>query len=453
MQQHSSSYRDPSGFLFHHSGILYRQVNKVFMEDFDQFNSGGLYQRLIEKKLFVPHKIIHENLTGSNDWYLTLEPEFIPFISYPYEWSFDMLKDAALLTIELAEEAMKSGMMLKDASSFNVQWHEGRMIFIDTLSFEKYDESKPWIAYRQFCEHFFVPLCLMHYLKEPLQNLLIAYPDGIPLQLAKKMLPFKSRFHLNVFLHVHLHASISEKPPQKNNTLKPFSAQKLKNLLRSLKETIQSFSLDKRSGVWSGYYEEAIQREDYVTQKKNIIAEWSSQLDYKTAIDLGANEGEFSQLIAKPGKTIISADFDHYSVNHLYQVTKNKKIKNILPLILDLAHPSPALGVNNRERFSFRERFTTDLVLALALIHHLAIGKNIPFDKIAELFSAAGKYLIVEFIPKTDEKIQIMLQQKRDVYQWYSLENFLTTFSQYYRIMKSVEAGSSKRILYLMLAL
>ena len=183
-----------------------------------------------------------------------------------------MFKDAALLTIELAEEAMQAGMMLKDASSYNVQWHEGRMVFIDTLSFEKYDESKPWIAYRQFCEHFFAPLCLMHYLKEPLQNLLIAYPDGIPLHLAKKMLPFKSKMNLNVFLHVHLHGSISEKPGQKNNTSKPFSAQKLKNLLRSLKESIQSFSQDKRSGVWSGYYEEATQREDYVSPKKQIIA-------------------------------------------------------------------------------------------------------------------------------------------------------------------------------------
>jgi hypothetical protein len=451
--KHTSSYRDPSGFLFHHNAILYRQVNKVFSEDYDQFISGGLYERLVEKKLLVPHTTIKENLTGTQDWYLTLQPEFIPFISYPYEWSFDMLKDAALLTIELAEEAMQSGMMLKDASSYNVQWHEGKMVFIDTLSFEKYDETKPWIAYRQFCEHFFAPLCLMHYLKEPLQNLLIAYPDGIPLQLARKILPYKSRFHLNVFLHVHLQASISEKPGQKNKTSKPFSSQKLKNLLRSLKETIQSFSLDKRSGVWSGYYEEASQREDYVIQKKKIIEEWTNRFDYTTAIDLGANEGEFSQLIAKPGKTIISADFDHYSVNQLYQYTKQKKIKNILPLVLDLSHPTPALGVNNSERFSFQERIKTDLVMALALIHHLAIGKNIPFEKIAEQFISTGKYLIVEFIPKEDEKIQLMLHQKKDVYQWYSQENFLTTFSQYYRIIKSLEVGSSNRILYLMQAL
>ena len=225
MPQHSSSYRDPSGFLFQHNGILYRQVNQVFREDFDQFISGGLYQRLAEKKLLVPHKIVQENLTGSGEWHLTLQPEFIPFITYPYEWSFDMLKDAALLTLELAEEAMKSDMMLKDASSYNVQWHKGRMIFIDTLSFEKYDASKPWIAYRQFCEHFFAPLCLMHYLKEPLQNLLIAYPDGIPLQLVKKMLPFKSKLNLNVFLHVHLHASISEKTRSKKQYIKTiFSA-------------------------------------------------------------------------------------------------------------------------------------------------------------------------------------------------------------------------------------
>jgi len=148
-QRHPASYRDPSGFIFKHEGKVYRQVNQVFKEDFDKFISSGLYDELVKDQLLIPHQVIDENLTGDQDWYTTLQPQFIRFISYPYEWCFDMLKDAALLILRLANIAMQYGIILKDASPYNIQWHNGKLIFIDTLSFEKYDETKPWIAYRQ----------------------------------------------------------------------------------------------------------------------------------------------------------------------------------------------------------------------------------------------------------------------------------------------------------------
>jgi hypothetical protein len=237
---HFSSYRDPSGFLFYKNEILYRQVNQVFKKDFEQFIQSGLYQHLVEKKILLSHQTVHENLTGSSNWYLTLQPQFVPFISYPYEWCFDMLKDAALLTLEAAKEALNFGMILKDASAYNVQLLNGKMIFIDTLSFEKYDEQKPWIAYRQFCEHFFAPLALMHYLKEPLQNLFIAYPDGIPLAIAAKMLPFKSKLKLHSYLHLHLQSSMTKTKTTENKKESSFSKQKMKNLLQSLEDGIRS---------------------------------------------------------------------------------------------------------------------------------------------------------------------------------------------------------------------
>jgi hypothetical protein len=451
--RHSSSYRDPSGFMFYHNGVLYRQVNKVFGKDFDQFISGGLYQHLVDQDLIVPHQLISENLSGTGQWHATLQPEAIPFISYPYEWCFEMLKDAALLTLRLVQEAMKYGMMLKDASAYNVQWHKGKMIFIDTLSFEKYEEEKPWIAYRQFCEHFLAPLALMHYLKEPLQNLVLAYPDGIPLQLVRKLLPFRSKLNLNTYLHLHLHGSIAQKPGQQTSTVKKFSKQKLQNLLQSLKDLITSFSLNQPSGVWSGYYDEAVQREDYLDQKKQLVNEWSQKTDFKTAADLGANEGAFSELISSKAQLIISTDFDHYSINRLYQNIKGRKTENIIPLVVDLSRPSPAIGLNNEERFSFIERLNVDLVLALALIHHLAVGKNIPFEKIAQGLLKAGKSLIIEFVPKEDEKIKIMLEGKKDVYDWYTKDQFLNSFSKYFSIIESKEIGTSKRSLYLMQAL
>lgn len=446
---HPSSYRDPSGFLFYKNGVLYRQVNKAFADDFEVFVRNGLREHLIGKNLLIADEVITENLTGNDDWYLTLKPEVIPFISYPYEWCFDMLKDAALLTLEAAKDAMNFGMMLKDASAYNLQWHRGKMLFIDTLSFERYDQQKPWIAYRQFCEHFYVPLALMHYLKKPLQHLLIAYPDGIPLDLAGKILPFKSRFSVHTSLHIHLQASVSKKS-QTNVQPKPFTKQKMTNLLRSLEEGIRSFSLSRPSGVWSDYYEEANRRKDYVKNKKQIVSDWLSKLTIRSVFDAGANEGEFSELAAEKAQQVISADFDHYSVNNLYKKLKEKNHSGIHPLIVDLSNPSPAIGVNNEERASFIDRTEVDLVLALALIHHLSIGKNIPFESIAKMFSNLGAYLIIEFVPKEDEKIQLMLKQKNDVYHWYNEDNFLKAFSERYEIIDSVKLESAERILYLM---
>lgn len=449
--RHSSSYRDPSGFLFYHNDVLYRQVSQSFKTDFDQFISGGLYQHLVGKKILIPHSMINENFTDSPDWYQTLQPEVIPFISYPYEWCFDMWKDAALGTLEAAKEAMDFGMMLKDASAYNLQWHNGKMTFIDTLSFEKYDDTKPWIAYRQFCEHFLAPLALMHYLKEPLPTLFVAYPDGIPLLVTKKLLPAKSKFHLHSYLHLHVQARMAQKKSKQQTTpTTTFSRKKLLNILMSLEAAVKSYSLNQRSGVWSEYYEEANQRADYVAQKKQIINDWISKPQLKTAIDVGANEGEFSKLLAEKNIYTISTDFDHYSINKLYQETKRTGNKNIHPLVIDISNPSPAIGMYNEERTSFLNRVKTDIVLALALIHHLAIGKNIPFEDVAKTFGKLGKALIIEFIPKEDEKVQLMLQQKKDIYDWYTLENFLSAFARTYKIVDSSEIGSSKRILYLM---
>lgn len=449
LHHHSSSYRDPAGFLFYSNGILYRQVNQVFKNNWDRFIRGGLYQHLAEKKILIPHQIIHENLTNTSDWHATIQPETIPFISYPYEWSFDMLKDAALLTLEAAKEAMSFGMMLRDASGYNIQLYNGRMIFIDTLSFEEYDEQKPWIAYRQFCEHFFAPLALMHYLKQPLQNLLLAYPDGIPLAIAAKMLPFKSKLNLHSYLHLHLQSSMALKTKGENEKGKPFSKQKMKNLLQSLEDGIRSFNLQSSSTAWSDYYEEANQRGDYLTAKEQIVEAWLNKLNAGSVLDAGANDGKFSELAAR-SSFVISTDSDHTAVNKLYNKIRQNNISNICPLLIDLANPTPAIGVNNKERHSFLERAKVDLVLALALVHHLALGRNIPFENIAEMFSSIGNYLVVEFVPKEDEKVKLMVSNKKDLLISYSEENFIAAFQNYFSVLERKQISNGSRTIYLM---
>ncbi|MEO5946236.1 MAG: hypothetical protein ABIP79_05430 [Chitinophagaceae bacterium] len=451
IQKDPSSFRDPSGFVFQKDYLVYRQVNKDFKDHFDFFISSGCYKKLADADLLIPHQEIKENFTGDSNWYTTLLPEQIRFISYPYEWSFDMLKDAALLTLSIAQKSIASGMILKDATPFNIQWHNGKLVFIDSLSFERYNEELPWIAYRQFCECFLSPLLLMHHTKISLHSLLLAYPEGIPLAVTQSLLPWKSKFSFHTYLHVHLQASYAGKSAKANQKVS-FSKKKMLNLLLSLETLIKKLKSPSKPTTWSAYYEEASQRNDYVERKKELISSWVSELsDIKDAIDTGANDGIFSEVLAAKNIFAIAADADPLCINNLYKNIKALEKQNILPLIIDFSNPSPAIGLNNTERKTFQERVNTDMVFALAIIHHLVIGKNIPFASIANQFCKyTKKYLIIEFVPKADEKIQQMLKDKPDIYTNYSAEKFEKEFCVFFNIVKKQEIGSSGRVLYLM---
>ncbi len=221
------------------------------------------------------------------------------------------------------------------------------------------------------------------------------------------------------------------------------------NIYRSLAELIRSLSF-RHKGIWADYYQEAEQREKYISIKEKIIADWMAGLtNIHTAIDTGANDGRFSLLLMQKGIFTISADSDHFAINHLYLKARNEKNNLVHPLIIDFAAPSPAIGVNNNERSSLFERVKVDLVLSFAFIHHLAIGRNIPFKKIAQLYLNLGQMLLIEFVSKEDEKATYMIQQKKDIYTWYSEDNFLREFKVYYSIIKS-QTISATRTLYLM---
>jgi hypothetical protein len=449
--RHPSSYRDPSGFVFIRDAVLYRQVNKVYAADFGLLNSSGLYSKLIEKKWLIPHETINQNLTGNTDWHTTLKPEPVAVITYPYEWSFDMLKDAALLTLQITRTSIEHGMILKDASAFNIQWHKGRPCFIDSLSFEKYDEKEPWIAYRQFCEHFLGPLVLMHYRKTALQPMQMAWPDGIPLHIVSSLLPWRSRLSLHTYLHIHLNARVAVKGDKAGKSVK-FSKQKLLNLLLSLETLIRKLQLPVQKTNWSDYYDEASGRGDYLDKKMEIIRKWlASFKDVNTVVDLGANDGVFSQLSVASGFYTIASDMDPYCINNLYLAIKKAGSTNLHPLIADLSNPSPAIGVNNEERTQLTERIRSDAGMALALVHHLAIGKNIPFSSIAEFFArVVNKYLIIEFVPKTDEKVTLMLRGKKDIYTSYNEEKFAKEFGDRFRLIEKQPVGDSGRVMYLL---
>jgi ribosomal protein L11 methylase PrmA len=248
-----------------------------------------------------------------------------------------------------------------------------------------------------------------------------------------------------------LHTSVSGKKKQGLEKKIQFSKLKLLNIVASLEKLITSLKLPERSTSWSEYYDEAEQRDDYVQQKQKIIRQWLNENnEIKTIADLGANQGEFSRIAADKGIDTIAVDFDHLVITRLYKKIKRGKLKNILPLILDLSNPSPAIGVNNKERTSFIQRAHVDMVMALALVHHLAVGKNIPFRMIADLFSGITAYLIIEFIPKEDLKVQMMLSNKKDIYPHYNEKEFIRSFENNFSVETRQEILGSGRILFLM---
>ncbi len=442
--RHPSSYRDPSGFVFKYNSLFYRQVNKLYAADYESFMER-LYPKLVEKRMIIPHEEVILPFESSGDAYKMILPEQLLFISYPYEWSFDMLKDAALLTLNIQKTAMANSMTLKDATPYNIQWKDGKMIFIDTLSFEPYDPSLPWIAYRQFCEMFLAPLVLMHYSRKPLQELMLSYPEGIPLSVVSAMLPLKSLFRLHIYLHLHLNANYAGK-----RSVEPkggFTEKKLRDIIDSLYSAVTSSRLENKT-TWGAYYEEARERTDYIAFKKQVVNEWTIDLQgIDEVLDLGGNDGSFSQLLAMQGKRVVCADFDHMAINSLY---KNGRATNVHPLLLDFSHPSPAIGFNNTERMSFHERAASDLVLFLALIHHICLGRNVPLGALAGSLSRISKNLIIEFIPKDDSKVKEMLETRTNPFSDYDRESFEIAFSEYFNIIRSVPLASSGRMLYLM---
>ncbi len=442
----NSSFRDPSGFLFYENGELFRQINFCYKENYDFFMNSRLYQRLVDEKLLIPHQEMSNNTKST---YKIIKPQKIDFISYPYEWCFSQLKDAALLTLQQQKLALENKMTLKDASAYNVQFLSGKPIFIDTLSFEKYQEGQTWKAYRQFCQHFLAPLTLMSYTDIRLSSLLKINLDGIPLDLAINLLPLKVRLNSSLYIHLYLHAKAQKKYQNNPKTDKKMSKFALLALISSLESTINNLKLKVSSTVWSDYYSNTNYSDQAFESKKQIISEFLKIASPDKVWDLGANTGVFSRLASKMNIPTFSFDFDPLAVELNYLQLKEKKEANILPLLMDLTNPSAAIGWNNQERMSLIERGPADLVMSLALIHHLAIGNNLPLSKIAEYFSKICNWLIIEWIPKEDSNVQKMLSSREDIFLEYNLTNFEKELKEFFKIILFKEIINSNRKLYL----
>lgn len=455
LTRESSSFRDPSGFVFYLGNTIYRQVNTSYKNDYLYFKNSGLYKKLVDEKLLIPFREVSNFKSADSEAFAVLKTENIPFISYPYEWCFEQLKDAALCTLRIQRVCLEHNMSLKDASAFNIQFLAGKPIMIDILSFERYKEGLPWVAYLQFCQHFLGPLLLMDKVDSRLGSFLEAYLDGIPLDLVSRLLPKTTYLNFSILAHIHLHAHNQKKYGSGSSTIRRNRKALTKNMfmgiIDNLENLIRSIKHSAGPTEWGEYSDMMNYTKAAFENKKKIVRSFLMRQKPKDVWDLGANTGEFSRIAADLGFFTISFDFDQTAVNNNYlQVKKNGETK-ILPLLMDLTNPTSALGWEHEERKSLLSRGPCDLAMALALVHHLCISKNIPFPMIASFLAKVCKDLIIEFIPKEDSKVQALLRNRKDIFPLYTQKGFENDFSKYFRIVKRIPIGNkSLRILYLL---
>jgi len=447
-----ASFRDPSGFVFRRDGVLYRQVNRRYAEHFAALHESGLYDALVTEGTLVAHERVEIEALRPEIADVVIRPELIPFISYPYEWCFGQLRDAAMVTLDLQLGALEHGMVLKDASAFNIQFRAGRPVLIDTLSFERYREGEPWSAYRQFCEHFLAPLFLIHDVDPWLGRLSALTADGIPLDLASRLLPWRSYLSASRLLHVHLHArSIRQfggRAVPKKIQRRGLSRKALMNLVQGLRRTVDSLDWKAAGTEWADYEtQHGYEPTDYA-EKQRLVTEMLRAIGPATVWDLGANTGDFSRIARAAGAFVLSADVDPAAVERNYQRIVSEGETGIHPLWVDLQNPSSDLGWANSERDSLTARADADAVLALALVHHLAITGNVPLTSIADWLAQLSPNLIIEFVPKQDPQVQRLLVSREDVFDDYSREGFEAAFGRRFNMFECKQVGGTGRVVY-----
>jgi hypothetical protein len=366
------------------------------------------------------------------------------------------LKRAALATLDIQRIALEHGMSLRDASAFNIQFCPSGPVLIDTLSFEEYRVGTTWPAYGQFCRHFLAPLSLMSYVDVRLGGLFRVHLDGVPLDLASRLLPARTRLRPSLALHIHAHAFSQKWAERDASTARgrraKFSRRAMLGLIDNLRSAVARLRYVPRSSEWGTYYEETNYSPRAMSHKAQFVEEMVAAGRPRSVWDLGANTGRFSQIAAATAELVVSMDSEHDCVEMLSsQLPQGPAGAGfVLPLWVDLCNPSPGLGWAHQERTALFDRNSPDMILALALLHHLAIGNNLPLARIAEFFASRSRLLVIEFVPKEDSQVQRMLRSREDIFNEYDQDGFESCFGRFFEFVRTVPIVDSVRTLYLL---
>ena len=449
---HEASFRDPSGYLFYDQAVLRRSIQPIYFPQYAALKERGFFDSLIQKKLLIPH-----TETSISDEEIIITPEKIPFVTNPYEWSFEQYKQAALLTLKIQNYALSKGFILKDASAYNVTFHMGKPTFIDTLSFDFYREDTPWRAYKQFITHFLGPLVLAKYHGAEMLKMMQTHIDGLPIQLISSLLPSKTRLNSILYPNLHLLAKMERKysDDYKNEAKSGNLSKKAhENILTSLYDYISKLKQNNRS-EWGDYYSKTNYNSKAFLNKKKLVKDWVLQLKTNSLIDIGGNDGTFARTVIKDVANILVTDIDSNAIDLCYNKVRENDEVNLLPFVCDILQPPAGIGFCNTERESLIKRlinFSPDVTLALALIHHLTLSGNVPFEKSAAFFASFSKNLIIEFPKREDSWVKSLLIRKREFinhFDFYDQDNFEAKFGIYFILVHKVKIEGTHRIMYL----
>lgn len=454
------SFRDPAGSVFYCDDRVFRTIHQPVAEDFKDLQASGALKRLVDGAGLWPAEPVpmetlpqEARLLAEGAAELVVEHPKIPFISYPYEWPFGLLKRAAIFHLDLHLKALKEGFHLIDGSAFNVQFDHCRPVFIDTLSLRKYQEGDYWLGYRQFCEQFLNPLLISAKLGVPFHPWYRGALEGIAIKDTNAILPWGAKLRPGIFMHVVLHSRLSTSAVRKDQSGSSVSGglskRSLVGLLSSLKSTIASLQpKDVQKTTWADYEKNHSYQDDEVAAKKRFVAEFVEQVQPKILWDLGCNSGDYSeQALASGTERVIGFDFDPGALEVAISRADEKQL-NFLPLILDATNPTPSQGWNQKERMGLAERANADGLIALAFVHHLVIGKNVPLEQALAWLVSLSPRGVIEFVPKNDPMVQTMLASREDIFDFYDITHFRDSLSSMSDIVREQTVSASGRTLF-----
>lgn len=447
---HPASFRDPAGFVFRLDNEVHRQVNAEHAAQFEVFCASDLYSALVAEGLLVSHRRV--DVPDTPPGAMVIRPEQVPFISYPYEWSPSQLQEAAIATLRIQQHAMDHGYTLRDASAFNVQFIDGRAVLIDSLSLAQAGEGRAWSAYGQFCRHFLAPLALAKYVDPRLLGILRDHLDGIPLDLASAILPSRTKWKPGLAIHLHAHARAQARHGRSNDVARAarVSDRAARGLVESLERTVRRMGWHSPRSHWSAYYSVG---ESYASpsmeDKRRIVAEMLDAISPSSLWDIGANTGEFSRLAHEiTSGAVVALEVDPASVESNWREARSRGLQRLLPLVMDLSNPSPGIGWASSERESLAKRGPLDAAIVLAVVHHLAIGNNVPMPMIIDWLATMASHVVIEWVPKNDPMVREMLAGRPDVFPDYDQESFERAVHRAFSIVRAVPIAGSERVLY-----
>ena len=451
------SFRDRKARVFYRDDAVYRVLNEEALKDWEALAATQFFgeQQALGQIVGTERVGDEAALTAADraPWAAVLRHDRVPFVSYPYEWPFGMLRDAALLHLELLSAALTEGLMLKDSSSFNIQWQGCAPVFIDIPSFERMEPGTAWAGYRQFCEMFLYPLLLQAYRGVSFRPWLRGSIDGIDAESCLALMSLRDYLRPGILKHVVLQAKMKARYADTSLDVKDelrtagFPVELIQANIRHLQKVIRRLPVPAGGSEWSeyvdtGHYDAADQ------ERKEAFVREAVGSRRRLVWDLGCNTGLYSAIAAKSSDYVVALDADQMSIERLYRRLAQEGCPNVLPLVGNLADPVPDLGWRGLERRSLLRRGSPDLVLCLALIHHVVISANIPLREFVEWLADLGADLVIEFVSKQDQMVEKLLRNKADIYTDYEREYFEECLRSRFELAREIELMGGQRVLY-----